>query len=257
MVRPSHAVVVRGIADLRSEPDHDAELVDQALYGERVTRLGERPEWAYVQGDDHYFGWIRGEHLSPGEPAGERFLVAVPLADIRDAPDPSAEAVDRLPAGSALAAAGPCAGEWLPVRHATRAIAWIALEDITAEADLPRRPPRPEDLLATARTYLGAPYRWGGTTLAGVDCSGLVQRVYRLNGVALDRDADQQSLEGRPVEPARPGDLLFFGVERVTHVGLAAGGRTFIHAPNRSGVVEVSSLDTAPEPRAIRRYLAE
>ncbi len=124
------------------------------------------------------------------------------------------------------------------------------------------RPPRPDDLLATAWTYLGAPYLgapylWGGTTVAAVDRPGLVQQVYRLKGVALGRDADQQSLEGRPVDMAMPGGLIFFGMERVTHVALAAGGRTFIHAPKRSRAVEVSSLDTAAEPRAIRRYVAE
>src|SRR5438876_245729 len=79
--------------------------------------------------------------------------------------------------------------------------------------------------------FLGRPYLWGGTTADGIDCSGFTQLVYRLNGVHLDRDAEQQAMEGRPVGSARPGDLFFFGDERVTHVAIATGEREFLHAP--------------------------
>ena len=256
MVRPAHAVVACGVADLRAEPEQEAELVDQAQYGERVTLLGARPGWAYVQGPDHYFGWIRDEHLMAAEVDALRILVAVPLAEIRDAPDPFGRCVDTLPVGSPVAVRGAPRPGWLPLR-VPDGVAWIAQGDTATESDLPARPPSADDLLATARSFLGAPYLWGGTTSAGIDCSGLVQQVYRLNGVALDRDADQQSLEGRPVDLPAPGDLLFFGAERVTHVAIATGGRSFIHAPMRGGAVEVSSLDSRGDPRAIRRYLAE
>ena len=255
MVRPAGATVARGVADLRAEPDDGADLVDQAQYGERLTLLGARPGWSYVQGPDHYCGWIRDEHLIAADLDAARILVAVPLAEIRDAPDPSGRCVDTLPVGSPVAVRGAPRRGWLPVR-VRDGVAWIAAADTAAESDLPSRPPSADDLLATARTFLGAPYLWGGTTSAGIDCSGLVQQVYRLNGVALDRDADQQSLEGRPVDLPAPGDLLFFGAERVTHVAIAAGGRSFIHAPMRGGAVEVGSLDSRGDPRSIRRYLA-
>jgi cell wall-associated NlpC family hydrolase len=92
----------------------------------------------------------------------------------------------------------------------------------------------------------------------GLDCSGFSQLVYRLNGVALDRDADQQAMEGRPVGTApRPGDLLYFGDERVTHVAIATAEREFLHAPMAGGVVERQTLGPDRNIRAIRRYLSE
>ena len=101
------------------------------------------------------------------------------------------------------------------------------------------------------------PYLWGGTTLKGMDCSGFVQQVYRLNGVGLPRDADQQSMLGRLVEEARLGDLFFFGGESVTHVALATSATEFLHAPMKGGIVERGQLGSDRRLRATRRYLPE
>lgn len=95
----------------------------------------------------------------------------------------------------------------------------------------------------------------GGTSATGLDCSGLIQQVYRLNGVALPRDADQQALAGRAVTSPEAGDLLFFGKDRVTHVALATGPETFIHAPRSGTSVQHGALTAEPGPVAVRRYL--
>ncbi len=97
----------------------------------------------------------------------------------------------------------------------------------------------------------------GGTSVAGIDCSGLTQQVYRLNGVGLPRDADQQALAGRRADERRPGDLLFFGSPHVTHVALSLGGDDFIHAPMTGRVVERSRLGPERTLVATRRYLME
>ena len=114
----------------------------------------------------------------------------------------------------------------------------------------PRRRGSPEDLVATARRFLGVPYLWGGMTVHGIDCSGLVSRVYHANGSDLPRDADQQFADpdADPVEaPAlRPGDLLFFGsdAKNITHVGLYAGDGRFIDATtHETPVVREDRLD--------------
>jgi cell wall-associated NlpC family hydrolase len=104
-------------------------------------------------------------------------------------------------------------------------------------------------LTATGVRFLGIPYLWGGSTPKGFDCSGLVQRIYRLHGVILPRDSDQQSRIGgekhvASLDDLAPGDLLFFGraAQRITHVGMALPDRLFLHA---YGQVRVNSLDPA------------
>jgi cell wall-associated NlpC family hydrolase len=100
-----------------------------------------------------------------------------------------------------------------------------------------------------AGRYLGVPYLWGGTGMAGIDCSGFVQAVYRQLGVVIPRDAHQQMLGGRLIAthdqrvPLEAGDLLFFTHEdgRVGHVGLSLGGWRMIHA--EEPLVRICSLD--------------
>jgi cell wall-associated NlpC family hydrolase len=104
-------------------------------------------------------------------------------------------------------------------------------------------------LAATGLRFLGIPYLWGGSTPKGFDCSGLMQRIYRLHGLLLPRDADMQSRFGalrstRDLNSLATGDLLFFGKipQRITHVGMVLPDRLFLHA---YGQVRVNSLDPA------------
>lgn len=105
------------------------------------------------------------------------------------------------------------------------------------------------DLVRTAEGFLGLPYLWGGTSAeAGFDCSGLTQAVYQLNGLQLPRSSRAQAEVGVPVarDEIQPGDLLFFattGGDRITHVALATGPDTFIHAPRSGRVIRADRLD--------------
>jgi SH3-like domain-containing protein len=269
MVWPDLAIVRRDLADLRASPSSESELVDQAHYGENVTVLGESGKWRYVQGYDQYLGWIPLDDLAVLTAHPKRHVVAVVLADVRERPRPGADVIARLPAGTNVPAA--LAGVEKDVHDETDgAEGWrrlhvgpgwrtgyVALSDLADVNDLPHRYPKPSDYLKTAEAFIGVPYLWGGTTALGLDCSGLVQQVYRLNGVALPRDADQQAMLGRKVEEARAGDLLFFGNESVTHVALATSATEFIHAPMKGGVVERGRLGGDRKLRGIRRYLPD
>jgi len=94
-------------------------------------------------------------------------------------------------------------------------------------------------ILESAYSYLGIPYRWGGTTPSGFDCSGFVRYVFNENGIPLGRSSQVQAQEGKPVRLSdlKPGDLIFFKMHhrirdhyRVNHVGLYVGNGQFIHA---------------------------
>lgn len=251
MVWPPRGVVNRGLTPLRREPDDAAELVDEAHHGELVTRLAERGEWSNVQGADLYFGWMRtADYTDYRTPEG--VVIAVLSARVHAAASRDADVVDELPAGVPIVIRER-QGDWWHIReHPSR---FVRVDDTVEVATLPQRFPMGDDLLATAGSFLGVPYLWGGTSAYGIDCSGFTQQVYRLNGVGLDRDADQQALGGRPVDRARPGDLFFFGAERVTHTALATGETTFLHAPQSGQSVQRGTLADRSNLRAIRRYL--
>lgn len=109
-----------------------------------------------------------------------------------------------------------------------------------------------QQIIESAEDFLGTPYRFGGKTKSGVDCSGLVFSVYSINNVALPRRSEDQSLKGKKIEieDAKPGDLLFFstsGSGNVSHVGIVKeiknlGEVIFIHSSTSQGVI-ISSLN--------------
>jgi uncharacterized cupredoxin-like copper-binding protein len=107
-------------------------------------------------------------------------------------------------------------------------------------------------ILESAYSYLGTPYRYGGTTPHGFDCSGFVRQVFSENGISLGRSSRDQALEGKQVSLSelKPGDLIFFNMNRrnrllIDHVGLYVGNGQFIHAASRhSREIKIEDLDT-------------
>ena len=105
-----------------------------------------------------------------------------------------------------------------------------------------------ENIVKTAKRFIGTPYRWGGESAGrGFDCSGLTMTVYRLNGLDLPRNSRSQFRVGTPIRrnALRRGDLVFFstnGRNRVSHVGVYTGQGNFIHAPGRGKRIRTSSL---------------
>jgi cell wall-associated NlpC family hydrolase len=107
---------------------------------------------------------------------------------------------------------------------------------------------------AVAKKYVGDPYRYGGTTPAGFDCSGLTQYVYRhtAGGKKIQRTADAQYLEFKRIakRAAKPGDLVFFHdtsspASYVYHVGVYEGGNNMVAATTSGGTVELQSFTWA------------
>ena len=104
------------------------------------------------------------------------------------------------------------------------------------------------ELVGTAKKFIGVPYRWGGSSRReGFDCSGLTMVVYQLNGLNLPRSSKQQYRVGRPIRRSQlsQGDLVFFatsGGRRVSHVGIYVGNGRFIHAPGRGKRIRAELL---------------
>jgi len=107
-----------------------------------------------------------------------------------------------------------------------------------------------DKIINTAMNYLGVPYRRGGNSAQeGVDCSGLVQQVYKSStGMLLPRTAREMSQSGEKVilQALKPGDLVFFNTLKRTfsHVGIYIGNGQFVHAPSSGGEVRVESMES-------------
>lgn len=98
-----------------------------------------------------------------------------------------------------------------------------------------------------ALEQVGTPYRYGGNSPGGFDCSGLVQYSYTAAGVTVPRTTGQLWSAARTVErdELRAGDLLFFNIEgKMAHVGMYLGEERFVHAPQSGRRVSVASLDS-------------
>jgi cell wall-associated NlpC family hydrolase len=111
-------------------------------------------------------------------------------------------------------------------------------------------------LLRVAQRMLAVPYRFGGTTLWGLDCSGFVQKAFAFLDLGLPRTAREQFREGAKVAKAdlSPGDLVFFRTyaKYPSHVGIYLGDNRFVHASSRERKVTIESLDT---PYYVKRYI--
>lgn len=123
-----------------------------------------------------------------------------------------------------------------------------ALPSTGARVD-PQAPALAEEVVLNALSLIGVPYRWGGShPNEGLDCSGLVQWVYRGSAnLQLPRRSDEMMSHGQPVlaDGLRAGDLVFFNTMQRpgSHVGIYIGQGRFIHAPNSRGVVRIESID--------------
>jgi len=230
-------------------------LLTEALFATPVLLLGEVGSAYRLQLPDGYIGYMDRSHLfrcSQPELLAYWSPAREPVVLLRDCRlPPTDQPVLRgtrlsllrreaegvmvlLPGGEEcyLPSAWVAGGRWVP--------------------DAQRR-----ELPRLARRFLGVPYLWGGTTPTGVDCSGLVQRLYGMVGLHIPRDCDQQYEAASPLDegtPLLPGDLLFFRTvgDRVSHVGMVIDEDDFIHA-SRDGV-KVNSLQ--PSRPCYSGYLA-
>lgn len=175
---------------------------------------------------------------------------AAELTPVRAEPREDAEQVTELLPGEPVEVVSEVDG-WAEIRTAYDYPGWVRAEALAAAAaDHGWLTAAEGEPLEHARRFAGAPYRWGGMTEQGIDCSGLVHMSYRATGRLIPRDADQQAETGQALaDPELPGDLVFYG-EPADHVAFWLGEGRILHATGRDGVRAVIEED---EPEELRR----
>ena len=173
----------------------------------------------------------------------------VDVVPIRALPQDDAEQVTQALIREPLTEVERIEG-WVSVTTAYGYPGWVrawAVEDGAGELPVLL----PGDPAGAARSYLGAPYEWGGMSKHGVDCSGLVHMAHRLAGVLVPRDSHEQEAAGVVIsaDDARRGDVITYGDEsRADHVALWTGAGKILHATARDGLGVVEEH----EPEALR-----
>ncbi|MDP3644163.1 MAG: C40 family peptidase [Bacteroidota bacterium] len=246
-------LVTLSVINLRSQPDHPAEMVSQALMGTPLKVLESLNGWYHVQTPDQYLGWMEGNglvSLTSDEmdrwKKSDRFVYNRISGKAMDSPNRKGMAVTDLVLGDLFEKQSEVKG-FLKIRLPDGRTGFVRKSECISWLEWTTRKPDVQAMISIARQMLGTPYLWGGTSTKGVDCSGFTKNSYYSQGIILARDASQQARYGEHpdfnnMEALQPGDLLFFGrnAQRVTHVGLYMGNGKFIHS---SGLVRINSLD--------------
>lgn len=248
------------VCNLRTNPGHSAEMATQAILGTPVRILKRSGDWLLIQTPDHYIGWVDDDALVLRDSVGmaawrsDKRIIYLPLIGAAFSPD-TKEPVTDLVAGSIVKLAQVTKkGDILEMPDGRRLIIPVG-DGMDFGLWKNSAAPSPSALSNCAKTLMGRPYLWGGTSAKGIDCSGFVKTVYFLNGIILARDASLQFRHGVFTEPQsgyeklKEGDLIFFGRKadnerpaKATHVGFYLGNGEYIHS---SGFVKINSFNPA------------
>ena len=201
---------------MRAAPSREATAVSELLLGEGFAVVDASGDWAWgYSAHDGYVGYVPVDSIGPF--AVPTHIVSSPAALVFASASIKAPVIERLPMGARLTVMASegvfhrVAGGFVHDRHLS------PLDRIES------------DYVAVAARLTGVPYRWGGRSGDGIDCSGLVQTALAFAGIAAPRDSDQQQSLGRAIaegEPLRRGDLVFLP----GHVGIMADEAHLLHA---------------------------
>lgn len=245
--------------------EHDPAQETQLLYGELVRAFEtvggwrriaavEQPEYTHHRRWEGYPGWVKADTLLPAMPAYQPNLVVIMrYALVVDAPQMAAQPKFPVAFGTRLVGER-IEGEWWRLRLADGTTGFIHMGMVQA-LDAWNSVPLIKRRLAIVKSagqLVGDPYRWGGRSpllpfvqwpLTGTDCSGLVHLAYRVQGLEIPRDAQEQFLKSRklPARELQPGDVIFLSAagrpREIIHVMLYDGMEDAIEGPGTGEAV--------------------
>ncbi len=217
-------ICLQSWAPVRAQASSASEMVTSLLFGETCMVIDESNEWLKIKTThDQYPGYISKSYVYPFRDFShvQWKLVIEPYTYLK-----SKQSVILLSPGSKI----PVNEKLVIDQMEFHWVSALSNNQIT-------------NLLEHAKWFLNTPYLWGGRSIFGIDCSGLVQIVGLMNQIKMPRDASQQILSGNKKmwQARNPGDLCYFENDsgKVTHVGIIFTPNTIIHA---SGKVRIDHL---------------
>ncbi len=263
-----HGIVNLSVANFRTKPGNASEMATQALLGTEVDLLQKVDGEYRARTPEGYISYVPASSIAAMDQESLKNWKSLPkiiytaeFGKSLSKADPNSIRVSDLVYGNILGLLGE-EGNYFKVSYPDQRIAFIPKDQaITFENWIKTRELTPENVINSAKTMMGLPYLWGGTSVKGVDCSGFTKTAYYMNGYIIPRDASQQVLAGQSVDildkeghfdptkalkNLKPADLLFFASgknsnpnARVTHVALYIGNGEFIHS---AGTVRINSM---------------
>lgn len=248
-------VVTAPVADMHRAASLDSDVVSQAIFSSPIVPIELSEGWLKGQTADGYVGWMQLDDLAPQEP-DRMYGTAKRVASVeslfanlyREADIEKHRPVLTVPFESRLEITGEKPtpdGLFYSVRLPDDSIAWVQEGDVTFDR---KQLSIPQSIML-AKRFLGLPYRWGGTSSLGYDCSGFTQMLMRSRGILMPRDSSVQAKWDGFVAVDRrnlkAGDVLFFGrtPEKINHTGMYIGNGEFIHATRfDQPVVQIDKL---------------
>jgi hypothetical protein len=242
-------ICLQGVIPVRAEPSHKSEMVTQVLFGELCRIILREGIWCRVQlVYDQYEGWIHHLQVHLLDEAEflhlEKSPTPISLDLVQIIARESHNDMLPVPLGSSLPGLnnGNFTIDGDTFRYEGEISNYIPAETLKSGAEYDKIR---WQLTRDAMLFLNAPYLWGGRTPLGIDCSGLVQMIYKLQHIQLLRDASQQATQGEVIHllfEALPADLVFFDDEEgnINHAGMLLGRNSIIHC---SGQVRIDHLD--------------
>jgi gamma-D-glutamyl-L-lysine dipeptidyl-peptidase len=253
------AICTVPVSPMRKEPDHRSEQTSQLLFGETCTIISQNKDWLQIHTlYDDYQGWITKTHVS---------FIDQPVLDMTCthfacewSNTISVNKQDmQVPFGCMIPGLVLHKAKWLNV-------------EVEYKGELQKLSSKNlhHHLEAFAFMYMNSPYLWGGKTVYGIDCSGFTQQVFKLIGVKLFRDAQQQASQGEVIgflPQCKSGDLAFFDNEagEIIHVGILLNEKQIIHAAGKvridhidiQGIINSETFERTHQLRLIKRVFTQ
>jgi gamma-D-glutamyl-L-lysine dipeptidyl-peptidase len=251
-VIPMIGQVIIPIASIYETKDANSLITDEIFYGHTVTIIEVYDHHYYIKTDYHYFGFMDKSAIQVIKklPDEERSIIK-PYCDVLSEPSYQSKIMMSLPMGAKISIKSQIDDKWAKVQLHQHKVGYLPLQafhSVQTEVDLR------ECIVKHAFTFLNTNYKWGGKSILGLDCSGLVHLCYLLEGISLYRDTSitddilkQFQMKRISKEKLQPADLIYMP----GHVMMYIGHDQYIHSSETQTKVTINSLNPRDE-----RYLS-